>query len=259
MKIYIHTDLEGAVGVDHIDMIFAGGKLTETAYQNLIWDINAAAEGAFEAGADTVTVLDSHGGGGGIDPALLDARIDFDKKENGKWWGKLDGSYDASLFIGAHAMAGTINGFLDHTMNSAQWYNYYLNGRRTGELGIWAAVCGHYNVPLIMVSGDQAACAEARAFLGNLETVAVKQGAGRNTCVMYDQKQSRENIRSAVRRAVKNGMDAKPYRPIFPAEVRLELCRADFCEELLMQHPGAERMDARCLRKLAENALEILL
>ena len=71
MKIYIHTDLEGAVGVDHIDMIFAGGKLTETAYPNLIWAINAAAEGACEAGGDTVTVLDSHGGGGGIDTALL--------------------------------------------------------------------------------------------------------------------------------------------------------------------------------------------
>ena len=93
-KIYIHTDLEGISGIDRCEMV------SDTAVPNyrysierLMADVNAAVDGAFLGGADHVTVLDSHGGGGNFDLSLLDARAENDAKENKKWWGKLDGSY----------------------------------------------------------------------------------------------------------------------------------------------------------------------
>lgn len=63
----------------------------------------------------------------------------------------LDDSFDAVMIIGAHSMAGTINGFLDHTQNSKEWYNYYVNDKKTGEIGQITILAGHFNIPVIMV------------------------------------------------------------------------------------------------------------
>ena len=146
--------MEGISGIDKAEMV---EKSERYAVERLMADVNAAVDGAFLGGADHVTVLDSHGGGGNFDLSLLDKRAEVDTKPNKKWWGILDGSYFGTFFIGAHAMAGTLNGFLDHTQSSESIYNYYVNGRKMGELAQWAMVCAHYDVPLIMMSGDTAA------------------------------------------------------------------------------------------------------
>jgi len=87
----------------------------------------------------------------------------------------LDETFDAVFCIDYHAMAGTQNGFLDHTQSSASWFNYYLNGHRTEELGQVGTLTGRYDVPVLLVTGDQAACDEAHAFFGEIEVVSVKQ------------------------------------------------------------------------------------
>ena len=257
MKVYIHTDLEGATNVNSMDMIFDGGELTRYAYENLAYDVNAAIEGAFLAGADTVTVLDSHGGPGELDTSILDPRAELDTDDK-LWWGKLNEEYDASIFIGAHAMAGTLNGFLDHTMDSRKWFNYSINGRRTGELGAWAAVCGHFGVPLVMVSGDTAACTEAREFFPDVRTVSVKQGLGRNDCEMFDVEKSRNEITKTVQKALGEIKEHRIYRPVFPADIELEFQRSDYCDEFFTKLNNAERINSRTIHKKANSALEIL-
>ncbi|MCL2158989.1 MAG: M55 family metallopeptidase, partial [Oscillospiraceae bacterium] len=179
-KIYIHTDLEGISGIDKGEMVKVGPGNSSYVKERLMADINAAIDGAFLGGATHVTVLDSHGGGGNFDLGQLDKRAQHDTKPNKKWWGILDESYFGTFFIGAHAMAGTLHGFLDHTQSSERIYNCYINGRKTGELGQWAMVAGHYDVPLIMMSGDTAAVNEAAQFFGDVEAVAVKTGISRN-------------------------------------------------------------------------------
>ena len=258
MRIYIHTDLEGVTGILRADQVPSKGEEFGGSCEKLMLDVNAAVAGAFDGGATDVTVLDSHGGGGNFLLDRLDERAENDTKPNGRWWGILDEGYDGTLFIGAHAMAGTINAFLDHTQSSASWFNYYLNGRRCGELAQWAAVAGHFGVPLLMVSGDEAACAEARAFFRPIETAAVKQGLGRNAAIGYPPEEAREGIRQAARRAMALVGKARPFRPIAPMEVRLEMYRSDMCDEMVEKWPAAERLDARTIRRVTADPLDIL-
>jgi len=259
VKIYIHTDLEGVTDVLGGDQVPTDSPDYRRSRENLMADLNAAVAGAFDGGADEVTVLDSHGGKGEnflLD--MLDERAVNDTKPNGKWWGILDDSYDGTMFLGAHAMAGTINAFLDHTQSGLSWYNYYLNGRRFGELGQWATVAGHFGVPMLMVCGDEAACAEARAFFRPVETAAVKQGLQRTRAMGYPPEEARARIRQAAKRAIALVGTARPFRPIFPAEVKLETTRSDFADELAQRWPEAERLDARTLRRVAADGLDIL-
>jgi len=255
MKIYIHTDLEGISRIDNIEMMSRDHGRHREALENLMKDLNAAIDGAFAGGADHVTVLDSHGGGGNFILDMLDKRVENDTKPNKKWWGILDESYDATFFIGAHAMAGTINGFLDHTQSSATWFNYSVNGRKMGELAQWAMVAGACNVPLVMVSGDEAACVEARQFFYPVETAIVKRGIGRNRAELVDIEEARGRIREAARKAIGIVKNARPFAPTKPMEIILEFTRADYCDSAASR--GAERIDARTVRKLSNSGLDI--
>lgn len=257
IRIYIHTDMEGVTGLDSFEMIQRDGERFGECCELLMADLNAAIDGAIAGGATHVTVLDSHGGGKNFIKELLDPRAEADLKENGKWWGKLDGSYSGTFFIGAHAMAGTINGFLDHTQNSLQWYNYIVNGRKTGELGQWAIVAGSFDVPMLMVSGDEAACVEARQFFGQIETAAAKRGIGRNKAELVEATEARNRIREAAQKAVALIGKAKPYKVSMPMEIVLEFNRTDFCESRLSRE-GVERIDARTIRKVTNDPLGLL-
>jgi len=257
-KIYIHTDLEGVSGIGCGDMVNTDYVDYSYCIERLMADVNAAVDGAFLGGAEHVTVLDSHGGGGNFDRHMLDSRAEFDEKENGKWWGKVDESYSGTFFIGAHAMAGTINGFLDHTQDSTKILNYYINGRKMGELAQWAIVCAHYNVPVIMVSGDDAAVNEAIQFFGNIEVTAVKRGISRNKAILVSNDIAVENIKQACKKAVEK-IDAIPlFKPILPMEVKIDLTRADYCEEYLNRNPKYERLNARTIRMISGSYQEFI-
>jgi len=257
MKVYIHTDLEGVSGIDRAAMIERGGPEFARCCELLMGDINAAVDGALEGGASEVVVLDSHGGGENFIPGLLDPRAAVDTKPNGKWWGVLDSTFGATFFIGAHAMAGTINGFLDHTMSSVHWYEMRVNGRPTGELGLWAIVAGHFGVPLTMVSGDQAACVEARAFFPWVTTAEVKRGRGRNRADAAPPEETRERIRRAAADAVRCPDGAQPYLPVAPLLCELTFTRSDYADDAA-GWPGVERVDARTVRWIANDRLRIL-
>lgn len=257
IRIYIHTDLEGIAGIDSMDMIERQGKQYRQCCELLMADLNAAIEGAFEGGATQVTVLDSHGGGNNFVLELLDRRAQNDTRPNKKWWGILDQSYQGTFFIGAHAMSGTQNAFLDHTQSSVAWHDYSINGRRMGELAQWAIVAGNWGVPMLMVSGDEAACAEARNFFSPVETAIVKRGLGRNRAELVDIKEARQRIREAARRAVGLIGKARPLVPLKPMNIVLEYNRADYCD-VTAAKPGFERLDPRTVRWMTSDPLAIL-
>ena len=257
VKIYIHTDMEGIAGINTMEMIEKAGPRYRECCEMQMADINAAIDGAFAGGATHVTVLDSHGGGGNFILDLLDKRAENDTRPNKKWWGILDDSYQGTFFIGAHAMAGTQNAFLDHTQSSLSWHDYSINKRRMGEMAQWAVVAGNWGVPMLMMSGDEAACAEARAFFNPVETAAVKRGIGRNRAELVDVKEARARIREAARRAIALVGKAKPLVPNKPMEIILEYNRADYCDGSAAK-PGMERLDARTIRWVTSDPLAIL-
>ena len=258
MRIYIHTDFEGISGIDSVNMIDRNSPVYKSSVKNLMSDLNAAVSGAFDGGAAHVTVLDSHGGGNNFDLSLLDKRAEADPRENRKWWGKLDETYAGTFFIGAHAMAGTMNAFLDHTMDEAAWLNYSVNGRRMGELGIWAMVAGHFKVPMLMVSGDEAACTEARQFFNPVECALVKRGIGRKKAELIEQSEAAGHIYEAARKAISLIGKGRPFTPFLPMEVKLELTRSDYCDEIA-DGPDMERLDARTVRKFCSSYLDCIL
>lgn len=251
-KIYIHTDLEGVSGIDRGEMINNGSSEHRYCIERLMIDTNAAVDGAFAGGAEHVTVLDSHGGGNNFDLSLLDKRAEFDTKPNKKWWGILDASYYGSFFIGAHGMAGTLRGFLDHTQSSEQIYNYSVNGRKMGELAQWAMVCAHYDVPLIMMSGDTAAVAEAAQFFAGIETADVKTGISRTRAKLVPVDEAVGRIRQAAKAAVEKAERPQPFKPLLPMEITIEYMRADYCDNT-DSRADIERLDARTARMISHS------
>src|SRR5437870_13349143 len=149
-------------------------------------EINAAVRGAKAAGATEVVVMDCHGAGGAYDfnslvPDLLDPACEYVvQQEWTEYTSFLESGCDAARFVGMHAMAGTADGVLSHTVSGQAWQNLRFNGTLVGETGINAAICGHGGLPVLLVTGDRAVCVEAKELLGDaLTTVEVKQGLGR--------------------------------------------------------------------------------
>jgi D-amino peptidase len=259
MKVYIHTDLEGVSGIDNLAMIQPDNPRYGEAKLRLTEDINAAVAGAYDGGATHVTVLDSHGGGsaGNVIWERIDKRAEREPRPAKVWWGHLDESYAATFFVGAHAMAGTQNAFLDHTQSSQSWYDYFVNGRKMGEMAQWALVAGHFGVPFVMMAGDQAAATEAYAFFDPVETAVVKRGVGRLSAALVDLDEAHRRIYEAAKRSLAHVGKAKPFRTSLPAEVILDFMRTEFADEA-SKHDGIERVDGRRIRKVAKSQLEIL-
>ncbi|MFH1074792.1 MAG: M55 family metallopeptidase [Candidatus Firestonebacteria bacterium] len=225
MKIYIFTDIEGVGGVHlYKAQTRPDGKYYDEACQLLTKEINAAVEGAFLGGASEVLVCDSHYYGANIDLELLDerARLARGPKKKGSWGCGIDKSYAGVVFIGAHAMAGTEDAVLDHTMSSIEWQNLWLNGELLGEIGLGAYFYGEFGVPMIFVSGDDKACKEAKKLIKGVYTVETKIGVGREAAIFHPLKKVRENITEGVRKAVENAGKFKPLKPKYPVTFKLE-------------------------------------
>lgn len=246
MKVIIMTDLEGISLVDSIDMIDQTQDGYRFACERLMADVNAAVQGAVDAGADEILVYDGHGRGVNFIPGMLDPRAK-------QFWNFNDPSiFDgcvAYLEIGLHAKPGTLNGFLDHVQNSKKWYNYYVNGKTYGELMQGAAYCGAYDVPVVMASGDEAACNEAKELIDGIACAVVKKGIGRNRAECLSSEEALKRIREAACEGIKRAASIKPVKVSLPAEIKLEWCRSDFCDEVMERRPDITRLDARTVVK----------
>jgi D-amino peptidase len=239
------TDLEGISGVDRAEMDRRGRSGHRFALERLMLDVNAAVEGALEGGAGDVYVIDGHGSGRNFIMEMLHpkaVRIPIPE------WSRIMEIVDAYMEVGLHAMAGTINGFLDHTQSSTSCYNFYVNGRRCGELAQGAIYAGIHDVPSYGQRG-RGGCVEARQFFGDIEcaVVQVRRGTQRARLVDLDGGASAHPLRPPGTAGVVGKI--RPYKPMLPLEIRLELCRSDMCDALVARCPDVERLDARTVRK----------
>ncbi|MCG3177830.1 MAG: hypothetical protein BIFFINMI_00150 [Phycisphaerae bacterium] len=259
VKVYIMVDMEGISGIVDIAYMDQTSDFYRTGRTLLTEDMNAAVAGCFDGGADEVWVLDAHSQGCNIEPALLDERAILDKNRS-RWCGSLDETFDATLIVGQHAMAGTLNGFLDHTQSSKAWFSYSINGRPIGEIGQWATMAGHFDVPLIYLAGDQAACDEAADLIPGIVTTAVKKGVGRNRAVGMHPNHAHATIRRDAARAVaaKKSKFPRPLKWKLPMTCRLEYYRSDMADDRALRG-DVVRIDARTLEKKCKTQADILL
>lgn len=257
MKIYVLCDMEGASGISMMEQVQKESPHYALGREFLMGDVNAAIGGLFDGGAAEIVVCDTHGGGGHFLLDKLDSRVVYETPGARSLMPSLDGSFQGLILLGHHAKAGTLNGFLDHTMSSASWFDFALNGVSMGEIGIEAAWAGHFGVPLIMVQGDKAATEEAARFFPGLTIVSVKEGIGRNRARCLSIEKAHDLIRKRAAEAVRSAGNRKPFRPVCPAEVRLVFYRSDYADDWVTR-TGVQRIDARTTQWMAKTALELI-
>jgi len=223
-RIYIVTDLEGASGVYKFAQTReANNPLGEKAKEYLMGDIAAVVRGLRSAGVTDVVVLDGHGSQAFV-PHLMEpgARYITGLPRPGHLTG-LDGSFAGMIQLGAHAMMGTPDGVLCHTQSSRSENRYWYNGVESGELAQCAAIAGHFDVPTIMVTGDEATCREASQFFGpDCVTAAVKRGISREAAELYPFEETRQALYEGARRAVDAIGKCKPYKLSLPIQAKKE-------------------------------------
>jgi D-amino peptidase len=259
VRVFIMSDMEGVAGVTKWAETTGGDPLHADRSRLYTEEINAAVRGAFDGGATEVVVMDCHGAGGGwtfnsLIPDLLDPRCDFVvQSEWTEYTEFLEQGCDAALFVGMHAMAGTPDGVMNHTVSGTGWRSLSFNGRLVGEAAINAALCGTWGCPVLMVTGDQAACREATALLGDgLTTVAVKQGLGRFSARHIAPVRARELIQTGAAAALSDLGAVAPYSPGSPCEIRIELATSDEVERY-RHHAVVEIADGRTLVSRADD------
>ena len=251
MKAYISADWEGISGL----VSWKGGEAKGNAW--MTEDVNAAVAGAFDGGATEVVVKDAHAGAQNIDAELLDDRASLISGWTAqmRMVDALDGSFDALILVGAHARNHTEAGVMSHTF-SGRLDEVRVNGRVFGEAALSSCLAGHYGVPTVMVSGDEATCAEVTDLLGEVETAPVKKGLARESAVLVPLKQARQTIRDAAKRALS---DISRFRPLVldrPVQLEIDL-GSEPMADLAAVVPAVERIGARTVRASAADPSEM--
>jgi D-amino peptidase len=238
VRVHIISDMEGVAGIVKWQQCAGGEKLYEEGRVLYTEEINAAVRGAKAAGATEIVVMDNHGAGGeysfnSLVPDLLDPACEYVvQQEWTEYTGFLASGCDAALLVGMHAMAGTADGVLSHTVSGQAWHSLRFNGTLVGETGINAAICGHWGVPCVLVTGDRAVCREAKELLGDgVTTVEVKEGIGRFAARMKTPREARELIEAGARKALSDLSTVKPYDPGRPSEIAIEFTTPDRLQE----------------------------
>jgi D-amino peptidase len=237
MRVMVISDMEGVAGITKWEQCDGGEPLFEEGRKLYTEEINAAVRGAKAAGADEIVVMDCHGAGKGwtfnsLVPDLLDPDCEWIvQNEWTEYTEFLEQGCDAALFVAMHAKAGTPDGVQSHTISGKDYRDLRFNGVSVGETGINAALCGTWRCPVVLVTGDHAACREGRELLGaELQTVAVKQGLGRFSARHVPPVRARKLIEEGAKRALEKRDRIAPYDPGNPCEIEVEFSGPELVE-----------------------------
>jgi len=261
MKVYMATDMEGASGITGELMTFADQARYQEGRRALTADINAAVRGAKRAGADEVFVSDGHGACGGYNVIFEDvepgAVYGLGSPGFGRYLDGCDEDCDLAFCVAYHAQAGAFPAVLDHTQSSRNIVDISVNGEVLGELGLTAACCGDLGVPVGLVTGDDAVCAEARGLFGDIVTAQVKIARSRTCAHCMAPADARALIEAKAREAVERAGDFAPFLIEGPVTMRVQYLRTEMAQRW-RGRADAEMLDGRTVEFEAPNVLEAM-
>ena len=249
MKLLIACDMEGISGVVTWNQVDPSKPEYQRFRHIMTADVNAVVQGAVQGGATEIIISDGHWNSGNVLLEELDphAHLNTGTPSPLSMVQSVDEGVDAAIFIGYHARVGTQNAILDHTWSSVRVANLWLNDRLSGEFGLNAAVCGTFKVPVLMVSGDQSVCAEAREWVPDVATAQVKKAVGRMAaqCLPLEESQAllRETAGESVRRFI-SGKAPAPLAITTPVKIAIEFFTTIMADQASLL-PGAARLDGR--------------
>jgi D-amino peptidase len=248
-KVFVSVDLEGIGGVGTPAMTSATGKDYALARRLMTDEVNAVVAAVLRAGPAQVLVNDSHGDMQNLLHAELDPRVQYVQgsiKPLGMVEG-LDASFDAAIFVGYHARAGTADGFLAHTGTGAV-KGLWLDDVEVGEGELNALYAGSLGVPVVMASGDSTFVAQFGASAAALRasapaTVVTKVAVTPQSARLLHPQAVRDSLAAAVARGL--AASARPFaRSAARAPVRVRLRLADVTTpQILEAIPGVRRVD----------------
>ena len=267
MRVFIAADMEGITGVVHWPQPTTGGRELgddENQRQQMTADVNAVIKGARSAGANEFVILDSHGSAPprpnlrlkDIDPEakLLSYRNYFGSTQD-----LLSDGYDAIFIVGMHAVDGIADGILSHNFTST-FKEIFFNDLRIGEIGFFALWAGIHNIPLAFLSGDDAACEEAKELVPDIVTTSTKKGITHGFALLYPEAQVRADLERGAAEAISNVGQVKPLEMAGSVEVRIimgggrETIKADACD----MFPWVERLSGTSIGFSVDTVYEAL-
>lgn len=257
-KLYISVDMEGVVGVVTGDHLGPAGFEYQKAREFMTREVVAAIEAAKQEGVTEILVSDSHGNGENIliDMLPKDVMIVRSWPRPLMMMEGIDSTFDAAIFLGYHAGTTNPNGVRAHTISSARLADVRLNGSSMLEAGINAAIAGHFGVPVIMISGDDAAIAEAQSVIGDIEGAVVKWSYSFHSAKSMTPAAAYELIGEKVRAALRRLDQFEPL--VLPTPVTLDVRFKSYRpSQLLAYLPIVERTDSHSIRYVGRNIIEI--
>ena len=260
LKIYISVDMEGIAGVVSGEQLGPTGFEYGRARQWMTDETLAAIQGARDAGATEFVISDAHGNGQNllIDQLPNDVTIIRSWPRPLMMMEGIDSTFAAAVFIGYHSSTSNMRGVRAHTMSSATLTGVALNGTQMPEGGVNAAIAGHFGVPVVAVSGDDAAVAEVSGIVGGapMEGAVVKRAISFHAAATMTPKAAQELIRAKVKTGVEKRAALKPFA--LRGSVTLDLSFKHYrTAEMLAYLSIVTRTDAHSIRFVGRNVLEV--
>lgn len=223
MNVYIMVDIEGISGIYTREQTGAQGIFFQEGRDYITAEVNACAEACKEAGVEHVYVRDAHGVGETIRWERLSSAVDCIVKGRGKYPIRFDGvdDCDGVILLGYHAMTGTEGAVLSHTMDRD--HRYSINGTEVGEIAIDASFAAEHGKPIIMVSGDDKTCAEAKRFLPWVTTCEVKKGLNFEAARILAPDKAHDIIRKKTIEAIRDFENKQLYQIASPVTVSIRI------------------------------------
>jgi len=258
MKVFISSDMEGATGAVDWNDVMPGKPQYERFRKFLTRDINAAIKGAFEAGTDEILINEAHDGMMNILIEDLPEEVQMISGHVGKTLGMMEGideTFDAAFLVAYHAMEGTTAAVMNHTWSPTLIRKVWLGDVKVGEVGLSALIAGHYDVPIVLVTGDDKVSKESIALLGNVETAIVKYGVSRYTARCLTPAKTAKIIQESAKRSLQNMGKVNAFKPKFPLKVKIEFQTA-LQASLISQAPDFVSVDSTTVSYTAKNAFD---
>jgi D-amino peptidase len=258
MRVFISSDIEGTAGIVDAEQVRGPGPEYEIGRRLLTDEVNAAIDGAVDAGASHILVNDSHRTMYNIDPRHLNHGASYLSGRHKPLYMMegLDESFDAVFMVSYHGSIGAERAILSHTYNPLAIWEVRVNGTPVGESVLNALVALHHRVPVVLITGDEATAAEARPFLPGIEAVVVKRSITRHAAESLHPSRACELIRAGAARALARAAEVGPPAIELPATLQITFLTADMAE-MATWVAGVQRVDARAVTVAHDDPLHL--
>jgi D-amino peptidase len=247
VRVFISIDLEGISGLYCGEQTEPGDPAYVRDIDLMRADLDAALAGCVAAGADEVVVCDAHDRGANLSFRDLPAGVTLVSGSPAplSMMAGIDASFDAALFVGYHARAGTAAAVIDHTYTGFVFRVRLDEHLEVGELGINAGVAGSFGVPVVFLSGDDKVALEAAETIPRIETAVVKVGVARTAARLLAPDEAHRRIREGVERALRADHKPDPLR-FDGMPMRVVFTKTEYCDRASLC-PAVTRVNARAI------------